>query len=93
MPALRQRDQLECFCAQVIREFESEQPYIGRSRERIDMDKHFKRRERRRGGGVDGWMPLGVPTSRGVDSTDAIKCCIHVGFAADPPNTQQLKIP
>jgi hypothetical protein len=38
-------------------------------------------------------MPLGVPTSRGVDSTDAIKCCIHVGFAADPPNTQQLKIP
>ena len=57
------------------------------------MDKHFKRRERRRGGGVDNGMALVVPASGGVHSADAIKRYIHVGLAADPPNPHQLKIP
>jgi hypothetical protein len=62
----------------------------------INMDENFKRcerRERRRAGGVDNGVPLGMPASGGLYSAAAIKRSMQVGLAADPPNAHQLKIP
>jgi hypothetical protein len=59
----------------------------------INRDENFKRRERRRAGGVDNGIPLGMAASGGVHSAAAIKRSMPVGLAADPPNAHQLKIP